>query len=174
MLTYSPYLRHEETHYSLAASEIARTAQEAIAQDRRTDGRIVSTCRGVLLETPDVGVNGNGPADCYQQPTGPNQNCTMEVQRGCRNCKWCCTLCRTWRQISRIRLRDHHEPDCRGAGEGTSALAQALAYSPACKPSQQETLSRYQCVLAGLAGVWLSVLAHIQSGQAARRERSQR
>jgi hypothetical protein len=40
-LTYSTKWPCEETHYCLAASSTARTAQEAIAQNWCADGRIV-------------------------------------------------------------------------------------------------------------------------------------
>jgi hypothetical protein len=74
MLTYIAEWPREETHYSLAASSSAGTAQKAIAQNWRADGGTVPASGRGIFETPEVGGHKNGPADCYKQPTSPNQS----------------------------------------------------------------------------------------------------
>src|SRR5438477_4864202 len=106
----------------------------------------------------------------------------MEVQRGYCNCKsvcwFVCTLtrstCRKHSQTAHIRLRDRHESDSRGTGERGNTLAQTLAHTASGEPNQQETISRYQCFPAGARWLRFSALAHVQSGEAVRRERPQR
>src|SRR5260370_857670 len=118
----------------------------------------------------------NGPADCSTSRQALTKVTCLGGNDGYTDCKSVCLFACSSRkspQASPLRLRDHHQPDSRGTGKRRSPVAQTVAHPATSEPNHQKTLSWHQRLPTRVTGLWVTVLADLQSSEAARRQRSQ-